>query len=51
MKPNVHSNSKRSRLIRSVTFLFPIPITSRAVNVMGKHGIPLRLHCECDIRI
>jgi hypothetical protein len=27
-----------------------IPITSRAVNVMGKHCVPLRLHCECDIR-
>jgi hypothetical protein len=26
-----------------------IPITSRAVNVMGKHCVPLRLHCERNI--
>jgi len=28
---------------------FPIPITNRAVNVMGKKCVLLRLHCECDV--
>jgi hypothetical protein len=28
----------------------PIPITSRVVKVMGKRCVPLRLHCEGDVR-